>query len=125
MLLAEDNAINTEIALRLLEEFGLNADHADNGKTAAEKFMESAENEYCAILMDIRMPVADGYTATELIRKMPRNDAATVPVIAMTADAFDESRRKAEKAGINDYVTKPIEPERLFDVLSSYIETKK
>ena len=125
VLLAEDNAINTEIALRLLEEFGLNADHADNGKTAAEKFMESAENEYCAILMDIRMPVADGYTATELIRKMPRNDAATVPVIAMTADAFDESRRKAEKAGINDYVTKPIEPERLFDVLSSYIETKK
>lgn len=117
VLLAEDNEINTEIAVRMLESLGLEVDHAENGARAAEAFAGSKENEYLAILMDIQMPVMDGYAASEQIRRMARSDAKTIPIIAMTADAFVESVKQSRKSGMNDYITKPIDLNRLESVL--------
>lgn len=117
VLLAEDNAINTEITLRLLETIGLAADPAENGKQAVERFRASGPGQYCAVLMDIQMPVMNGYEAAKAIRASKHPDADTVPVIAMTADAFEESARKAKACGMSDYITKPVDPEKLYDIL--------
>ena len=117
VLLVEDNELNTEIAVRILKSFGLNVDHAENGKEAVDIFEASREGQYGAILMDIQMPVMDGYDATIAIRALTRPDAKTIPIVAMTADAFEESVSKAKEAGMDDYITKPIEPQKLFAVL--------
>ena len=117
VLLVEDNELNTEIAVRILKSFGLNVDHAGNGKEAVDIFEASREGQYGAILMDIQMPVMDGYDATRAIRALTRPDAKTIPIVAMTADAFEESVSKAKEAGMDDYITKPIEPQKLFAVL--------
>ena len=122
VLLAEDNEMNTEIALILLKENGVEADCARNGKEALEKFKASAPGRYDAILMDIRMPVMDGYEATQKIRALPRPDAASVPIIAMSADAFEEDFRHAKEIGMNGYVTKPIDPGKLFETLSQLLK---
>jgi len=120
VLLAEDNVINTEIAVRILESLGLQVDHAENGQQAVELFLASPQNQYLAVLMDIQMPVMNGYDAARLIRAAERPDAKHVPVIAMTADAFEESVREAENAGMDDYVTKPVEPRKLSETLRKY-----
>jgi len=125
VLLAEDNAINAEIAVRILTAFGVQVVHAENGRRAAELFSASQPGQYFAVLMDIQMPVMNGYDATKAIRALPREDAKTVPVIAMTADAFEESVRMAKDAGIDDYITKPIEPQKLYSVLLNYAEKQK
>jgi signal transduction histidine kinase/CheY-like chemotaxis protein/PAS domain-containing protein len=117
VLLVEDNPINTEIGLRLLGSFGLAVEHAENGREAVDAFAASAPGHYLAVLMDIQMPVMDGYEATRAIRSMDRPDAQATTIIAMTADAFEQSIRKARKAGIDDYVTKPIDQDRLFEAL--------
>jgi len=117
VLLAEDNEINAEIAIRILSSLGLQIDRAENGRQAVERFGASAPGQYRAVLMDIQMPVMNGYEAAEAIRALERTDAKTVPIIAMTADAFEESVRKAGEAGMNNYITKPIAPERLYSVL--------
>ena len=121
VLLAEDNAINTEIAVRILGTFGLKIDHAENGRQAVELFSASRPGQYSAVLMDIQMPVLNGCDATRAIRALPRPDAGTVPIIAMTADAFEESVRTAREAGMTDYITKPIEPRKLLSVLTSAV----
>jgi len=121
VLLAEDNEMNTEIALILLKENGVEADCASNGKEALEKFESSEPNSYDAILMDIRMPVMNGYEATQKIRALSRPDAASVPIIAMSADAFEEDFRRAKEIGMNGYVTKPIDPGKLFETLRQLI----
>ena len=117
VLLAEDNDINTEIALRILGSFGMEADHAENGRQAVEFFSKSETGRYRAILMDIQMPIMNGFDAAREIRKLNRRDAKDIPIIAMTADAFEESIRAAKDAGMDDYVTKPIDTRKLFAVL--------
>lgn len=113
VLLAEDNPINTDIAMTILDIFGCKVDHAENGKEAVELFAFSKPDEYSVILMDIQMPFMDGYEATRRIRALKRDDAKTVPIIAMTADAFEDARQKAYDAGVDDYLTKPLNPKEL------------
>ena len=117
VLLCEDNRLNTEIAVILLKEQGVCVDCAADGKDGVTAFRDSMSGYYDAILMDLRMPNLDGYGATKRIRALPRPDAQTIPIIAMTADAFEEDIRKAHEMGMDDYLTKPIEPKQLFAVL--------
>ena len=121
VLLCEDNIMNTEIATVLLKDQGIAVDSAENGQLGVQKFAASDSGWYDAILMDIRMPVMDGLTAAQQIRGLDRPDAKTVPIIAMTADAFEENVRQALSAGMNGYVTKPIEPEKLFRALADAV----
>lgn len=109
VLLVEDNELNLEIAQSLLEMYGFEVDTAENGKIAVEKFAASGKGEYLAILMDMRMPVMDGIAATRAIRGMDRADAAGVPVIAMSANAFEEDKAKAIEAGVTSYLVKPLD----------------
>ena len=120
ILLAEDNEINTEIAVRILEQMGYTVVHGSDGAEAAEIFERSEPGEFSAVLMDIQMPVMDGYEATKRIRSLDRKDAGTVPVIAMTADAFSEARKNSIEAGMTDYVVKPIDVELLKAVLKKW-----
>ena len=122
VLLVEDNEINMEIALRIIESFGLTADTAENGREAVEQFAKSSTGEYAAVLMDIQMPVMNGYEATMQIRKMHRSDASKVPIIAMTADAFNEARQKGIRAGMDEFVVKPIEPQKLKGIIRAAIK---
>ena len=117
VLLAEDNAMNMEVAKKILMSAGLKVDGVWNGLDAAAAFEASEPGTYKAILMDVHMPVMDGYTATKQIRGMNRPDAAIVPIIAMTADAFAENVAEARAAGMNDHIAKPIETETLFITL--------
>ncbi len=117
VLLVEDNEINMEIAKTLLEAGGLLVDTAADGLQALRKAAKAEPYRYYAILMDIRMPRLDGLEAARTIRKLPRDDAKTVPIIAMTANAFEEDRSLAYEAGMNGYLTKPVDPQLLFDEL--------
>ena len=122
VLLAEDNALNREIALYLLEDMGLRVDCAENGAEAVELARTSADGPYDLILMDIQMPVMDGYAATRQIRSLPDPAVAGIPIVAMTANAFDEDRRNAMEAGMNAHVAKPIEVEKLREVLRAVLK---
>ena len=121
VLLAEDVEINAEIMMDVLEMEGIDADHAENGKIAVEKFSASAPGTYAAILMDVRMPEMDGLEATEAIRKLDRSDAKRIPIIALTANAFDEDVQRSLQAGMNAHLTKPVEPSSLYQVLGELI----
>ena len=120
ILLVEDNEINMEIARTLLEFRNTSVDGACNGQQAVEMFRSSPQNHYDAVLMDVRMPVMDGIAATQAIRGLDRADAATVPILAMTANAFAEDIERSRKAGMNEHLAKPIEPETLYARLASY-----
>jgi signal transduction histidine kinase/CheY-like chemotaxis protein/PAS domain-containing protein len=122
VLLAEDNEINVEIAVRILESFGLDVRVAKNGAKAFEAFESSETGEFSLILMDIQMPVMDGYEATQKIRALMRPDAKVVPIIAMTADAFAEAVERCKKCGMNEHVAKPIDPAALRKVLCTYLK---
>ena len=121
ILLVEDNEINREIAEMLLEQKGITTECAVNGQEAAAIFENSAPGWYDAILMDIRMPVMNGIEATKKIRNLEHQDAAGVPIIAMTANAFNDEREEALKAGINDYLTKPIDAGILYSCLEKFL----
>lgn len=121
VLLAEDNAINTEVAVMLLEGKGFVVDTAENGLRALELFSKSERGTYDAILMDIRMPLMDGLTAATNIRHLSNADANSIPIIAMTANAFDDDIEKSKAAGMNAHLAKPIEPERLYQTLYDFI----
>ena len=121
LLLAEDNELNREIAVELLETHGLLIDTAENGSIAVNKFEASAPGEYAGILMDIQMPVMDGYRATKMIRSLEREDARTIPILALTANAFASDIGKAHSAGMNDHIAKPIDIEILMDILRRWI----
>ena len=120
ILLVEDNEINMEIARTLLEFRNASVDGACNGQQAVEMFRSSPPNHYDAVLMDVRRPVMDGIAATQAIRGLNRADAATVPILAMTANAFAEDIEQSRKAGMNEHLAKPIEPETLYARLASY-----
>ena len=122
VLLCEDNYLNREIAELLLKDQGIEVDCAADGKEGLEKFAASAAGFYDAILMDIRMPVMDGCKATAAIRGLNRADAAAIPIVAMTADAFEEDFHRTKEAGMNGHITKPIDPERLFKTLRENIK---
>lgn len=123
ILLAEDNDLNAEIAEELLEMRGAKVQRAMNGKTAVEMFGESSPGTFQAILMDIQMPVMDGLEACRLIRKLDHPDAMEIPIIAMTANAFKEDADAAQEAGMNGFVTKPVDVKYLFHVLRKLVKT--
>lgn len=121
ILLVEDNELNLEVAASLLEMKGLTIESACNGLQALEKFCSTPVGYYDAVLMDIRMPVMDGLEAARNIRLFDKSDAQTIPIIAMTANAFDEDVEKSHAAGMNAHLAKPIDPEKLFAVLQEFI----
>ena len=108
ILLVEDNALNREIAQEILREYGFRVDTAENGAVAVEKVSTAAPGSYDLVLMDVQMPVMDGYTATRQIRALENPALAGVPILAMTANAFDEDRRRAMESGMNGFLSKPI-----------------
>ena len=120
VLLAEDNELNWEIAHDLLEELGLELDWAENGQIAVERFQGSAPGYYDAVLMDIRMPVMNGYEATRAIRALDREDAG-LPIIAMTADAFAEDVKRCLDAGMNAHIAKPIDVREVARLLEKFL----
>ncbi len=122
VLIAEDNAINMEIARTMLEVVGVESVTAENGQIAFEKYMNAEEGYFEAILMDVMMPVLDGLEATKKIRNSQRKDALTIPIIGMTANAYNEDKEKALDAGMNVHLIKPIEVQKVYEVL---IECRK
>ena len=121
ILLAEDMEINAEILMDILEIEGMETDHAENGQVAVDMFAESEPGTYDAILMDVRMPVMDGLEATSTIRALERPDAKRIPIIALTANAFDEDVQRSLQAGMNAHLTKPVESEYLHQTLAELI----
>lgn len=124
ILLCEDNFVNREVATALLNQKGMSVECVENGQQGVEYFQAKAPGTYDAILMDVRMPVMNGYEATHAIRNLPRKDAKTIPIIAMTADAFAEDIAKCLEAGMNGHVAKPIDPEMMFKTLIQFITIK-
>ena len=121
ILIAEDQKMNAEILMDLLELEDVEADHAENGLIVVEMFRSSDIDYYDAILMDIRMPEMDGLEATEAIRKLERPDAKRIPIIALTANAFDEDVQRSLQAGMNAHLTKPVDPDHLYQTLGELI----
>lgn len=124
VLLVEDNEINREIAQYMLEDAGVTVVNAENGRRAVEIFEASQEGAFDCILMDLMMPVMDGFEATRIIRDMERNDAGSVPVIALSANAFAEDAQRAKEAGMNEHLAKPLDMEEVFKVMASYCRKK-
>lgn len=124
-LAAEDNEINAEILEEILEMEGADCVVVENGKLALERFMNAAKGEFDAVLMDVQMPVMNGYDATRAIRSLAREDAKTIPIIAMTANAFIEDEKEALEAGMNVHVAKPLDIELLKKVIRQCIKERK
>lgn len=120
ILLVEDNELNMDIAEFMLVEAGAFVEKAYNGEEAVDKFARSKPGDFDVILMDIMMPVLDGYAATRKIRLMQREDAAQIPIIAMTANAFAEDITESEKAGMNYHIAKPVDRDKLYSILAAY-----
>ena len=125
VLLAEDNELNMEIAVFILEKYGMEVVPARNGKEAADIFADSEEGEFQVILMDVMMPVMDGLTATREIRALPRKDAGTVPIFAMTANAFADDIRQSKEAGMNEHLSKPLDEKDMMRVISRYVTGRR
>jgi len=121
ILLAEDMEANAEIMMDILSLEDVEADHAENGRLALEMFEKSEPGLYSAILMDVRMPVMDGLESAAAIRALDRADAKTIPIIALTANAFDEDVQRSLQAGMNAHLTKPVETDSLFQTLGELI----
>lgn len=121
LLLVEDNELNREIAVEIISQTGACVESAENGKEALERFEKMPENYYDMIFMDIQMPVLNGYEATEAIRSLPRADAAQIPIIAMTANAFTEDIRRSREAGMNEHLTKPLDVGELMKCLEKWL----
>ena len=122
LLVVEDNELNLEIASTLLKEAGFAVDTAENGKIAVEKVEAASADRYDLILMDIQMPEMDGYEATRRIRALPDAKKAALPIVAMTANAFEDDRKNALRAGMNGHIAKPLDIPKLFQVLSELLK---
>lgn len=125
VLLVEDNALNRELALAILGESGMQIDCAEDGIEAVNQINEAPEDRYDLVLMDIQMPRMDGCTATREIRTLPNNRKANVPIVAMTANAFEEDRKKAFECGMNGYIVKPIDRKSISKVLDQIFKEAK
>ena len=124
LLLVEDNELNREIAFEILNEYGFIVDTAENGKEAVDTISSSKHGYYDLVLMDIQMPVMNGYEATKSIRALEDTVLADVPIIAMTANAFDEDRKTAADCGMNGFISKPINMEEVIETLHSVLSNK-
>ena len=122
LLVVEDNELNLEIASTLLEEAGFEVDTAGNGKIAVEKVEAASAGRYDLILMDVQMPEMDGYEATRRIRALPDKKKAAIPIVAMTANAFEEDQKNALNVGMNGHIAKPLDIQKLFQVLSELLK---
>ena len=125
VLLVEDHLLNVEVAKRMLESRGMQVEVAENGLVAIETFARTPVGYFDAILMDIRMPVMDGLTATRSIRQMKKPTAKTIPIIAMSANAFDEDMERSRVAGMNAHLSKPIEPQTLYETVARFVPPKE
>lgn len=121
VLLVEDNELNMEIARFMLEKYGLLIREACNGKEAVEAFASSEVGEIDLIFMDVMMPVMNGLEATRQIRALERADAKTVPIFAMTANAFKDDIRASVQAGMNEHLTKPLDEKRIVRTMRKYV----
>lgn len=125
ILFVEDNALNRELALAILGESGMQIDCAEDGIEAVNQINEAPEDRYDLVLMDIQMPRMDGYTATREIRTLPNNRKANVPIVAMTANAFEEDRKKAFECGMSGHIVKPIDRRSISKVLDQIFKEAK
>ena len=125
LLLAEDNDLNAEIAEAILERAGLKTERVEDGVQCVNRIMEMPAGTYDMILMDIQMPQMDGYTATRVIRNLPDQEKACIPILAMTANAFEEDKREAAAAGMNGHIAKPIQVEQLLSTLAEIIRQQE
>lgn len=125
ILLVEDHPINQLIAQRMLEKKGARVIIARDGREGVRAFQESPEGLFSCILMDIRMPNLDGLGAAKAIRTLDRKDAKTIPIIAMTANAYDEDRKKSFEAGMNAHIAKPLSPEQLYNAMAPFFQDQK
>ena len=123
LLLVEDNELNREIAIELLNEYGFIVDTAENGREALDKVRVSKPGDYALVLMDIQMPVMDGHEATKQIRALDNPELAAVPIVAMTANAFNEDRKAAKACGMNGFISKPINIEEIIQTLKSVFDS--
>ncbi|MDE6365751.1 MAG: response regulator [Lachnospiraceae bacterium] len=119
-LVVEDNELNLEIVTEVLRERGLVVTGAENGQIAVERFSNSPPGTFDVILMDMHMPVMGGVEATKRIRAMEHADAQTIPILALTANDFEEDIRQTREAGMNDHLTKPFDMEKIFGALAAY-----
>ena len=118
ILLVEDNELNSEIAQEILSSYGFNVDVAENGAVAVHK-VENSNNKYDLVLMDVQMPIINGYEATKAIRELDDPQLSNIPILAMTANAFDEDRKNALDSGMNGFISKPIDMEELVHALEN------
>ena len=125
ILLVEDNALNQEIAVTILEEAGFVVEVAEDGTIAVEKMKQAVPGQYDLILMDIQMPKMDGYEATRQIRVLDKPYAAQIPIVAMTANAFEEDKEKAFESGMNGHLAKPIKIPELLKTLNQVLRKEK
>jgi CheY-like chemotaxis protein len=123
--MAEDVDQNAEILADILDLEDIRSARARNGEDAVQMFAKSEKGFYDVILMDVRMPVMDGLEATRAIRKLDHPDAKTIPIIAMTANVFDEDVDRSREAGMNAHLSKPIEPDKLFETMARFIMERK
>jgi len=121
ILLVEDNILNREITMEILQDNGLIVTAVENGDVAVKMLSKATERPFDLILMDVRMPVMDGYEATKLIRALENKDVADIPIVAMTANAFDEDRKASFEAGMNEHISKPVSIDKMKDVLAMFL----
>jgi CheY-like chemotaxis protein len=122
ILLVEDNALNREIAVSILHKLGLVVETAVDGRDAVQKFTGSLPGTYQCLLMDIQMPIMNGYEATRAIRTSSHAEASTIPIIAVTADVFEEDVARVMACGMNGYISKPVDYKKLLQVLTEILE---
>ena len=122
ILLAEDNELNREIAAFLLKDEGISVTEAEDGQQALELFKEKPAGTFDVILMDLMMPVMDGYTATRKIRELERSDSKTIPIIARTANAFQEDSEKCIAVGMNAHLSKPLDIEKVMITICRFVK---
>lgn len=120
-MLAEDNELNQEIAEAILEDAGFKIEIASNGREAVDMLKKAGPGYYQLILMDVQMPVLDGYGATRIIRGLADQKLASIPILAMTANAFEEDRQEALKCGMNGHIAKPVDVEKLMETLEEIL----